>query len=220
MKYDLIIHNGRIVTASSVSDTSVWIGVAGEKIVTLESSPVPFEDCKKAIDAKGAYITPGGIDSHVHLEQLQIAPGEDTGDTFYSGTRSAIAGGTTTIIAFANQQRHDESLLPLVQEYHRRAAARTTFTDYSFHMILTKPTAKILDEELPVLFEQEGITSIKVNLQFMTHACPPCGADIQVYMTYEARRVSDRDMLEILIRTRKLGMTLMVHAENDDMVQL
>lgn len=39
-------------------------------------------------------------------------------------------------------------------------------------------------------------------------------------MTYEARRVSDRDMLEILIRTRKMGMTLMVHAENDDMVQL
>jgi len=39
-------------------------------------------------------------------------------------------------------------------------------------------------------------------------------------MTYEARKVSDRDMLEIMIRTRKLGMTLMVHAENDDMVQL
>lgn len=42
----------------------------------------------------------------------------------------------------------------------------------------------------------------------------------QVYMTYEARRVNDRDMLEIMIRTRRLGMTLMVHAENDDMVQL
>lgn len=163
MKYDLVIHNGRIVTASSVSDTSVWIGIVGEKIVTLGAGPVPLEDCRESIDAGGAYVTPGGIDSHVHLEQLQIAPGEDTGDTFYSGTRSAIAGGTTTIIAFANQQRHDESLLPLVQEYHRRAAARTTFTDYAFHMILTKPSLKILDEELPVLFEKEGITSIKVG---------------------------------------------------------
>lgn len=160
--YDLIIHNGRIVSASSTSDTSVWIGITGEKIITLATGPPPFDECEQAIDAGGAFVTPGGIDSHVHLEQLQIAPGEDTGDTFYSGTRSAIAGGTTTIIAFANQQRHDESLLPLVEEYHRRAAARTTYTDYSFHMILTKPSKKILDEELPVLFEREGITSIKV----------------------------------------------------------
>jgi dihydropyrimidinase len=104
-----------------------------------------------------------GIDSHVHLEQLQIAPGEDTGDTFLSGTRSAIAGGTTTIIAFANQRRHDASLLPLVKEYHRRALARTTFTDYGFHVILTKPTKRILDEELPHLFHEEGISSIKVG---------------------------------------------------------
>lgn len=161
--YDLIIHNGRIVSASGVLDVDVWIGITGEKIVTLSSEPVPLDQCRDSLDAKGAFVTPGGIDSHVHLEQLQIAPGEDTGDTFYSGTRSAIAGGTTTIIAFANQQRHDESLLPLVQEYHRRAASRTTFTDYSFHMILTKPTKKILNEELPILFEQEGITSIKVR---------------------------------------------------------
>ena len=159
--YDLIIHNGRIVSPSGISDTATWIGITGETIATISHGTAPLDDCKRAIDAQGAYITPGGIDSHVHLEQLQIAPGQDTGDTFFTGTRSAIAGGTTTIIAFANQQRHDESLLPLVGEYHRRAEARGTFTDYAFHMILTRPTAHILDVELPVLFEQ-GITSIKV----------------------------------------------------------
>lgn len=162
--FDLIVYNGRVVTASNISDVNVWIGIIGEKIVTLSATAVPLDQCHDSIDAKGALVTPGGIDSHVHLEQLQIAPGEDTGDTFYSGTRSAIAGGTTTIIAFANQQRHDESLIPLVEEYHRRATSRTTFTDYSFHIILTKPTKKILDEELPILFEQEGITSIKVSV--------------------------------------------------------
>lgn len=159
--YDLIIHNGRIVSPSAVSDTSTWIGIIGETIITVGHGPAPLDNCKEVIDARGAYITPGGIDSHVHLEQLQIAPGQDTGDTFFSGTRSAIAGGTTTIIAFANQQRHDDSLLPLVEEYHRRAEAKGTFTDYGFHMILTRPTARILDTELPVLFAQ-GITSIKV----------------------------------------------------------
>lgn len=162
--YDLIIHNGRIVSSHAVSPCSSWIGINGETISCLQFGPPPLHQAKRSIDAQGAYITPGGIDTHVHLEQLQVAPGEDTGDTFYSGTRSAIAGGTTTILAFANQQRHDESLLPLVKEYHRRAAARGTFADYGFHMILTKPTKRILDEELPVLFEQEGITSIKVGI--------------------------------------------------------
>ncbi|KAK8858962.1 dihydropyrimidinase [Kwoniella newhampshirensis] len=200
--YDLIIHNGQIVSTSHVSSPDTWIGIQDEKIVCIQAGPLPHDASKRYIDAKGAYITPGGIDTHVHLQQLQVAPGDDTGDTFESGTRSAIAGGTTTIIAFANQQRHDKSLYPLVEEYHRRASKDGTWCDYGFHVILTNPTKAILDEEIPVLFEKEGISSIKV------------------YMTYEARRVGDRDMLEIMLRTRKLGMTLMIHAENDDMVQL
>lgn len=161
--YDLIIHNGRIASASHVSDTSVWIGISGDKITTVQSGPTPIASAKQVLDARGGYITPGGVDTHVHLQQLQVAPEDDTGDTFASGTRSAIAGGTTTIVAFANQQRHDESLLPLVKEYHRRAASGGTFTDYGFHMILTKPSKKILDEELPHLVQNEGITSIKVG---------------------------------------------------------
>ncbi len=199
--YDLIILNGRIVTTSAIYPPSVWIGIKGEKIVTLSSSPCPTEKATRMIDAEGAYVTPGGVDTHVHLSQLQHPAGTDTGDTFESGTRSAIAGGTTTILAFANQQRHDESLIPLVEEYHRRSDG-LCYTDYGFHLILTNPTRKILDDELPMLVEKEGITSLKV------------------YMTYENRRVNDRQMLEIMIRSRKLGMCLMIHSENDDMVNL
>jgi dihydropyrimidinase len=170
--YDLIIHNGRIASASHVSDTSVWIGICGDKITTVQSGPTPIASARQVIDARGGYITPGGVDTHVHLQQLQVAPEDDTGDTFVSGTRSAIAGGTTTIVAFANQQRHDESLLPLVREYHRRAGSGGTFTDYGFHMILTKPSKKILDEELPHLVQNEGITSIKAS-RVMTRLAAP-----------------------------------------------
>lgn len=161
--YDLVIYNGQFASSSTVSTTSTWLGIVGEKIVTVSSGEVPLDQCRKSIDAKGAYVTPGGIDSHVHLQQLQIPVEDDTGDTFHSGTRSAVAGGTTTIIAFANQQRHDESLLPLVEQYHRRASEKATFCDYAFHMILTNPTPRILDEELPLLVEKDGITSIKVS---------------------------------------------------------
>lgn len=157
--FDLVIHNGRIVTPSSTLSPAVWIGCRAGKIATLSTGPLP--PCDRFIDAEGAWITPGGVDSHVHLSQLHHPAGTDTGDSFLSGTRSAIAGGTTTILAFANQQRHDESLFPVVDEYHRRAAGQC-YTDYAFHVIMTNPTRSILDDELPVLVREQGITSIKV----------------------------------------------------------
>ena len=58
--YDLVIYNGRIVSASGVSDTSIWIGVIGEKIVSVAAGPVPLDRCVRGIDADGALITPGG----------------------------------------------------------------------------------------------------------------------------------------------------------------
>lgn len=68
-------------------------------------------------------------------------------------------------------------------------------------MILTNPTRSIIEQELPILVEQ-GITSVKL------------------YMTYDAMKLGDRQILEIMIATRALGMTTMMHAENADMIAL
>ena len=148
------------------------------------------------IDAAGAYVTPGGIDSHVHLHQ-DNAP---TGDRWLSGSRSALAGGNTTIIAFATQKRTDLSLFPVLEEYHRRANEQSHI-DYGFHLILTNPTPNILSSELPIVASQ-GVTSVKL------------------YMTYPANKLTDANMLDIMLQTRTLGMTTMIHAENSDMIDL
>lgn len=147
------------------------------------------------LDAQGGYVLPGGIDSHVHLAQDDFP----TGDNWESGTRSAIAGGTTTVLAFASQNRADESVFPVVEEYHRRAND-VTYCDYGFHLILSNPTANILANELPIIV-RDGITSVKV------------------YMTYQPLRLRDRQILEVMESTRRLGMTTMVHAENTEMIE-
>lgn len=49
---------------------------------------------------------------------------------------------------------------------------------------------------------QEGITSVKL------------------YMTYPAYRLGDREMLDVMLRCREVGMTVMIHAENADMINL
>lgn len=182
------------MTASDILHPGTEIGIKDGKISCLGVS-LPISDTTQVIDAEGAYITPGGIDSHVHLAQKN-AP---TGDDWETGSRSAIAGGTTTIIAFATQSKKDESLYPVLEEYDKKAKEQS-YADYGYHFILTNPTSEILENELPVLAREQGITSVKL------------------YMTYEAMRVEDRGILDILLKCKQLGMTTMIHAESHDMI--
>ncbi|MHC5064647.1 MAG: dihydropyrimidinase, partial [Planctomycetota bacterium] len=106
-------------------------------------------------------------------------------------------GGTTTIIPFAAQHRGD-SLLDVVSEYHESAKGKAVI-DYAFHLIISDPTPAVIGEQLPQLMA-EGCTSFKI------------------YMTYEALKLDDRQILEVLASARKLGAMVMVHAENHDVI--
>jgi dihydropyrimidinase len=157
---------------------------------------LPRGDKTQVVDARGGYITPGGVDSHVHLAQ----DNSPTGDDFTTGSRSAIAGGTTTVIAFASQKKTETTVIPCIQEYHTRAKDKS-YCDYGFHLILSNPTQKIMATEMPLLIE-EGITSVKL------------------YMTYEPLKLGDAQLLDVLMSARTLGFTIMVHAENSDIISL
>ncbi|KAI9923441.1 hypothetical protein ASPWEDRAFT_129787 [Aspergillus wentii DTO 134E9] len=190
---DLIIINATIATASDIIPNQE-IAISNGKILLLGQNLQSISPTTPALDAQGGYVMPGGIDSHVHLAQ----DNSPTGDNWETGTRSAIAGGTTTVLAFASQKRTDESVIPVIKEYHRRAV--DAHCDYGFHLILTNPTQHILQNELPLLVK-EGITSVKI------------------YMTYQPMKLGDGQILHVMETTRRLGMTTMVHAENSEMIQ-
>ncbi|KAL1847730.1 hypothetical protein Plec18167_009302 [Paecilomyces lecythidis] len=194
MEFDTIVRNGIIANANDVV-AGQDIGIK-DGVVTCIGTSLQASASTTIIDAQGAYITPGGVDSHVHLQQRN-AP---TGDTWETGTRSAVCGGTTTVIAFASQRRQDESIIPVVAEYSALAESNCA-CDYGIHLILTNPTRDIVRKELPLMVEA-GITSVKL------------------YMTYDPLKLRDREILDIMVATRSLGMTTMVHAENHDMIEL
>jgi dihydropyrimidinase len=192
-QHDLVVRNASIVTEDRQIDGD--IAVKDGRIVAIE--PGIKDSGAREIDAGGKFVLPGGVDSHVHVEQ-RSGMGVMCADDFYTGTVSAAFGGTTTIIPFAAQHR-GMSLRKVVQDYHEAATPKAVI-DYAFHLIISDPTPQALGQELPALIK-DGYTSFKI------------------YMTYDALKVSDYQMLDILALARREGALVMVHAENHDMIQ-
>jgi dihydropyrimidinase len=190
--YDCIITGGTVATASDTFHCDV--AVKDGMIAALGTN---LGEADQIIDASGKLVLPGGIDSHVHLAQPQ-GPGIVIADDFFSGTRSAAAGGNTTVLPFCLQEK-GQSLRAAVKAYHAEAEGRC-FVDVSFHLIISDPTEQVLGQELPALIE-DGYTSFKV------------------FMTYDGLALSDREMLEVMEVARATGALVMVHAENYDAIR-
>ena len=197
MEFDLLITNGTLITASDTAPLDIAI-TAGKIALLAPHGFLSKSHAKKTIDAEGAYITPGGVDTHVHLEEPPLFGGRGrSSDTFETGSRSAVCGGTTTIVAFAPQAKTMPSLLQVLQDCHQRAEGEC-YADYSFHLLVGWPGEQALSE-FPRLVE-EGITSLKI------------------YMTYEALMLRDDQILDVLEASRREGITTMIHAENGDVL--
>src|ERR1041384_6528581 len=95
-KLDLVIRGGTVVTGSD--EYAADVGVRDGRVVALGKLD---EAAAQVFDARGMLEMPGGVDNHVHVDQP--APGVVMCDDFDSGTASAAAGGTTTIICFSWQ---------------------------------------------------------------------------------------------------------------------
>jgi dihydropyrimidinase len=151
-----LIKNGRIVTAVDDYHADILIE-DGE--VSLIGKTLEIE-ADKVIDASGKLVIPGGIDPHTHME-LPFG-GTSSSDDFFTGTRAAAFGGTTTIIDFAVQNK-GESMLKGVDTWHQKAQGKAVI-DYGFHLITTDFEDKNKSEMFKLI--DEGITSFKLFMAY------------------------------------------------------
>lgn len=151
-----LIKNGRIVTA--VDDYRADILIEDEQISVIGKTLEIEADV--VIDAANKLVIPGGIDPHTHME-LPFG-GTESSDDFFTGTRAAAFGGTTTIIDFAVQTK-GESMTAGVDKWHQKAEGKTVI-DYGFHLI----TTEFEDQNKPEMFKliDEGITSFKLFMAY------------------------------------------------------
>ena len=185
MKY--LLKNGTIISGEGSRKADVLID--GEKIAKIEENLLA-EDAE-VIDVTGKLLFPGFIDGHTHFD-LEVA-GTVTADDFESGTKAAIAGGTTLVVDFASQDKGGHTLKEGLEKWHKKADGKCS-CDYSFHMSIVEWN-ETTEKEIQDMIE-EGITSFKL------------------YMTYPAMIVNDGDLYKILKSLREHGCFAGVHCEN------
>ena len=168
--------------------------IDGERVALLGLDIAEPGD--EVVDVSGCYILPGGIDVHTHFD-LPLGDGTRTADSFATGTRAAIAGGTTTILDYATQFR-GETLKEGLANWHALADGNCR-CDYGFHMAITEWNDSV-KAELPDVIAA-GVTSFKM------------------YMAYKGNlQVEDGVIYQALRELKKLGGLLCAHCENGDVI--
>jgi dihydroorotase len=116
----LLIQRGRIIDPSKGRDAEGDLLIENGRIVAIDApGTIPSARAARTIDAKGAWVTPGLIDIHVHLRE----PGFEYKETIETGTRAAVQGGFTSVACMANTQPVNDT--PYVTAFIREKAKQT-----------------------------------------------------------------------------------------------
>ena len=168
-----LIKNGTIITATDMykADLLVKNGVITE--IGSEISKIASE----IIDAADKWVLPGAVDVHTHMDAK--CDGMTTVDDFETGTTAAAAGGTTTILDYA-EQAPGTSLTQTLKEWKAKAESHSVI-DYGSHLALSEINEEILSQ-IPGAVEA-GVTSFHLRLD-----------------GYASRYIQDGDLLEFLQR--------------------
>lgn len=168
--------------------------IEGEKIVKVGGDLSADAGEAEVIDGSGRYIFPGFIDTHTHFD---LDAGDfHTADDFYTGTKAAVAGGTTTVLDFATQEK-GQTLKDALKTWHQMAEGKAS-CDYGFHMSITDWNGQVREELKDMT--RLGITSYKA------------------YMTYDHLMVDDKTLMEILEAVEQEKGIVGVHCENHGII--
>lgn len=187
----LIVKGGTLVTPLACYQTD--IAVADGRILRIDRDIMPAPG-DRVLDAHNCLVFPGFIDAHTHFDMDNGLT--RTADDFASGTAAALRGGTTTIVDFATQEKGG-TLKAALAQWHALADGKCS-CDYAFHMAITdwnEATRAELDD-----MAAAGVTSFKL------------------YLAYDALRVSDAQLLDVLCEMKRIGGVVGVHCENGDLV--
>lgn len=207
----VLIQNGIVVNADFSRKADVLVRAKDGKIVDITPSisaipsestsiSVPPNSTVRTIDASDQYLLPGGIDPHVHLALTFMG---QVSEPPSSGTRCAIAGGTTLLMDFIIPPVSSEPgvLLETYGAWMEKYSTAPPSCHYSFHGCITQWDDATMPQQLEELRDVAGVNSFKM------------------FMAYKnALMLDDASLLRGFAHCKRLGLLPAVHAENGELV--
>uniref|UniRef100_A0A3P9CE28 Dihydropyrimidinase like 5a n=1 Tax=Maylandia zebra TaxID=106582 RepID=A0A3P9CE28_9CICH len=169
--------------------------------ILIKGGKVVNDDCTRRLMFTSRRHRPAGG------EELMIPGGAKvidsfmnatTVDDFYSGTKAALAGGTTMVIGHVLPERN-ESLLEAYEKC-RNSADSKACCDYALHIGVTWWGPKVR-AEMEKLVRDKGVNSF------------------QMFMAYKDMfMLRDSELFQVLQHCKDIGAIARVHAENGELV--
>ncbi len=184
----ILIKNAHIINADNSITADIFI--SDGKISKIEKDI--SNNCKadRIINASGYYVFPGGIDPHVHFD-LPTNAGKSA-DNFYTGTKAALHGGTTTVIDFVTPMR-GQSITKAFEQ--RTQEAKMAVSNYLFHVSPVEWRAST-KTEIEEIIKNYNVKSFKT------------------YMAYKQTvGLNFADLKRVMALIGKRGGLVTVHAE-------
>jgi dihydropyrimidinase len=148
--FDGLVAGGHVVLPEADRPFAADVAISGGRVAAL-LAPGSSVEAGRRWDATGKLILPGAVDPHVHVNWPYLD--SRTRDGYATATRAAGAGGTTTIIDFAIEGRES----PVEALRRRRSQAEgQAVVDFSFHLVVSEASPRVLEEMAVVA--REGIT--------------------------------------------------------------
>jgi dihydropyrimidinase/allantoinase len=193
---DLAIRGGQVLTPDGLRPGTV--AVAGGRIVAI-LPPAAEPEARETVDASGLHVLPGAIDIHCHIR----SPAYPNRGSVESETGAAAKGGITTLfeMPITDPCCNTPDRVALRRD-HFAARALTDFALFAAPVDLTEKAFEALRDA--------GVIALKI----FTTASPP-GRDRE----FAGLAWPDADaQMTVLRLAAKTGLTVFVHAENEEMV--
>uniref|UniRef100_A0A1I7UXG8 Amidohydro-rel domain-containing protein n=1 Tax=Caenorhabditis tropicalis TaxID=1561998 RepID=A0A1I7UXG8_9PELO len=181
----LLVKNARIVNDDEIFEADILIE---DGVIQQVSPKIEAPEGAEVIDASGKFVLPAGIDVYTQVS-------DSTVDDISTGCKSAIAGGTATIIEVV-RPRGAESIVSAVKRV-KNQLERSAACHVSLSVAITDFNGTT-EHEMIELVKNEGVNSFVLD----------------------GISISDDKLFELFEHVKKLGALIRIVPENKSMISI